>query len=522
MDAVAAKSTSAEQPEEGRLAPNSEVRLVASGRCTDPYVGRVLKGTYRIRRLIAEGGMGAVYEGEHLRTHRRVAVKLLLEEHSDNPAIAKRFLREPKIVARVEHPHIVQILDFDEVDGDPFFVMEYLDGESVAERLRRSGPLPILDAIRIVSDVASALTQVHANGVVHCDLTPGNLFLVCVNGETDFTKLVDFGASHEVAEHPAASQRLVLGTPNYMAPEQTDRNATIDHRVDQFALAAIVYELLSGRKAFSGCTVTEVVEQVVGSEPVPVSLAAPWLPSVFDDVLKRALSKDPRNRYPSVAAFAWALGNAALEAGFEQRAHARRVSASRYSFTSGVDNDPGSAAWQASCLSEPPTVVEGMRRSSRPAAPLTVALAPDGLAEEPDALFAEARRHFFEQSLDEAVAIAERLLETAVTDEVPSFFFNDASRVRMLDAIFTARLGDPNGFVEQGPAIDRLRYTLSPQASRLVAETEQPIAISALLENARMSHRDGVRLMAVLLQRGVLQPLRSARSIETDLTVHSP
>ena len=294
---------------------NSSQALAAVSQPLCP--GAILRSTYHIEHLIAVGGMGAVYEARHVRLGRRVAIKVLVADGDWHSGVVTRLRQEAEIVAHMEHPHIVQVVDVDETDeGVPFLVMEYLEGETLATRLEREGPLSIPEALRITSEIASALSQVHARGIVHCDLKPGNIFLVRVEGEPDFVKVFDFGVSR-APEPSDAPTSIVAGTLRYMPPEQSGGNPYLDARVDQFALAAVVYEMLAGRPAF---TVGPPPKTMVGLEleaAEDLSKVAPWVPAEFDSVLGRALSREREARFSSVARFAWELTKAAIRAGVD-------------------------------------------------------------------------------------------------------------------------------------------------------------------------------------------------------------
>jgi serine/threonine protein kinase len=481
----------------------TDVRSVRA-ESADSLIGLELKGSYRIDRLIARGGMGAVYEAQHLRLRRRVAVKVLLNRQALDPDIVSRFRREADIMANVGHPHIVQVLDLDETEeSGPFFVMEYLEGETLARRVRRTGAWPILDAVRVASEAAAALAQVHAAGIIHCDVKPTNLFLVRVNGQTDFVKLLDFGVSSELSRgtHHAAGD--VAGTPNYMAPEQAGGRKDLDHRTDQFALAAIEFELLSGRKAFPGSDTDHVLEYVRRVAPPPLSEVAPWVPRVFDRVLARALSKNPGDRYSSISAFAWALGNAVIDSGMDLQPRRRPGSgAGRYSVPAEPNPDPGVESSRPFRSSEPPTSVQGRGRSL-PAEEQEAASRQRPRA-APDLLLQLARDEWTAGHLDEAVELGEQILELAVYDRSPAALRALASGIRMLDAIFEARVGPPDRKLAVGPALHELRHKLSPRAVELVATVDEPTPVEELVTSSGMPRRDCVRLIAGLLRRGVL------------------
>lgn len=273
-------------------------------------VGAVLNGPYRLTRLIRGGGMGAVYEAQQLTLKKRVAVKMLIRElASDREAVA-RFRQEAEVTSRIGHPHVVHVFDFGVAPwGVPYLVMEYLDGEDLDQRLGRVGRLSVASMVHVVAQVASALTAAHAHGVVHRDLKPANLFVLKAAGKTDFIKVVDFGISKVVA----AATRLtgpaeVLGTPSYMAPEQaTGQIDDIDHRTDQWAVACIAHELVSGRAPFAGENVASLLYQVIHQEPPPLADRVLGVSPAVEAVLRRALSKRQADRWPSMAAFSRAL-----------------------------------------------------------------------------------------------------------------------------------------------------------------------------------------------------------------------
>jgi len=277
-------------------------------------VGSVLGGSYRITRLIGQGGMGAVYEGVQTRLERRVAVKLMARELSSNPEAIARFRREAEVTSQIGHPHIVQVFDFGQAPGgEPYIVMEYLEGEDLEKRIQRVGQLPLPAASQIVRQVSSALSATHAKGIIHRDLKPANVFLLSVEGETDFVKVVDFGISKvRSASTKLTAALAVMGTPNYMAPEQAaGRVNDIDARTDQWALACIAYELVAGRPPFVGEDVASLLYQVIHQAPDPLAAFNPGLPSAVDGVLRRALSKTQAERFPTLTEFSRAFEGAA-------------------------------------------------------------------------------------------------------------------------------------------------------------------------------------------------------------------
>jgi serine/threonine-protein kinase len=284
---------------------------------SDLEPGTVLQNTYRVLRPIGRGGMGQVYEVAHARLAGRYALKLLTHEAAADAEFLQRFKREAEIVSALRHPNIVQVIDFDRgSDGRPYLVMELLDGEDLAARIGRAGPLPLSRVTTIISQIAAALEAAHARGVIHRDLKPENvLLLAATDGSGDFVKLVDFGISKvKNASLRLTQERMMLGTPHYMSPEQA-RSQDVDERADQFALAAIAYELLSGELAFAGDNVAAVVYQVVHGEPPRLADPGGWITPAVDGVLRQGLAKRSQDRFASVADFARALTEAARDVG---------------------------------------------------------------------------------------------------------------------------------------------------------------------------------------------------------------
>ena len=277
-----------------------------------PAAGTVLGDSFRLGRLIAEGGMAAVYEAVHLRLGRRCAIKIMSPELASQADAIARFRREVEVTSQLAHPHVVQILDFGAApSGALYLAMEYLEGEDLAQRLGRMGRVRPEHALRIVRQIASALAAAHARGIVHRDLKPANVFLLDVEGEPDFVKIVDFGIS-KVKRSPLRLTRasVLMGTPHYMAPEQAMGKVDgIDHRTDQWSLACLAWEMLLGDHPFDGRDLTELLYQIAHGQPrTPqrrVALTAPMAA-----VLHRALSKRQGDRFPTITAFARAFEGA--------------------------------------------------------------------------------------------------------------------------------------------------------------------------------------------------------------------
>jgi TPR repeat protein len=276
-------------------------------------IGQTIGGTYLVERLIGEGGMGAVYAARHLRLPTLVAIKTLHIEGGANPDVQARFRREAEITSTLRHPNIVQVTDFNVLeDGTPYLVMELLEGEDLSARLERVGKLSVPEVLTLVRAVGAGLATAHARNVVHRDLKPQNIFLARQGDGSEVPKIVDFGISkiQHGAESMAMRTRdnMLIGTPNYMSPEQArGENSIVDGRTDQWALAAIAYQCLTGKVAFAGNSLAEVVYQVVMAEPAAVRELAPEVPDGTAQALRRALSKSRDERFPSIVDFVQSL-----------------------------------------------------------------------------------------------------------------------------------------------------------------------------------------------------------------------
>ena len=264
-------------------------------------VGRVIGDRYRILGLIGEGGMGAVYEAEHLSVGRRVALKRLHPELANDSHAISRFQREARAAGASGHEHVVDVLDlgFAE-DGAPYLVMELLVGESLAARLRRQRQLAPRRAASIAGQVLSALEAVHALDVIHRDLKPDNIFLSKRNGRTDYVKVLDFGVSKMSAEgkDPKLTRTgVMVGTPHYMSPEQARGVRNLDHRVDLYAVGVILYECLAGQLPFQADNYHALLQSILARDPVPLQQLVPDLDAGLVEVVHRALAKRADDRF---------------------------------------------------------------------------------------------------------------------------------------------------------------------------------------------------------------------------------
>jgi len=284
--------------------------------------GAVVNGIYRLVRRLGAGGMGEVWEARHERTRGRVAVKVLLPEMGRHEDVLRRFQREVEITSALNHPNIVRVSDADKLpDGRPFLVMELLDGNDLASAA--STPLSLPQVLDVVEQIAMGLHAAHGQSVVHRDLKPANIFLVPLPGTTRVVvKILDFGISKALdGLSKLTHTRSVVGTPYYMAPEQARAGiSSLDARADQFSLAAVAFELLTGHMAFDGDGMVNVLYKVVQEPPPRFASLGVRAPAGVEAVVLRGLAKEPSDRYATVMAFSEALKKAA-GAGVIERNH---------------------------------------------------------------------------------------------------------------------------------------------------------------------------------------------------------
>jgi serine/threonine-protein kinase len=272
----------------------------------------ILDGTYQIGKPLAQGGMADVFRATHRRLARPVAVKVLSAEYAGKNDWSARFAREAMILGQLNHPNIVQVLDFNIADdGSPYIVMELIDGLDVHAAMTQGRAFAPGEVASIVRQVASALSAAHAQGVVHRDLKAENVLLCETPGQPPIVKIIDFGISLWGASERVTQENVVFGTPEYMAPEQAQGHVDqIDGRADQFALAVLAYAMLARRTPFRGDTPLAILYQIVHGQPDPLpAFAGVDVPGV-EAVLRRGMAYARDDRYPSVLAFADALERA--------------------------------------------------------------------------------------------------------------------------------------------------------------------------------------------------------------------
>jgi serine/threonine protein kinase len=268
-------------------------------------VGQTI-GNYRITAKLGEGGMGVVFLAEHPVIGKKVAMKAIHPELSRNAEVISRFMTEAKSVNQIGHEHIVDISDFGTTSqGEFYFVMEFLQGQAMAERLKQMTKLPPAQALNIAAQVADALFASHQHGIIHRDLKPENIYLIAKGGNKDFVKVLDFGLAKltsggdEKVSHKTRTGS-VMGTPFYMAPEQCEGKASIDHRADVYSLGVILFEMLTGKVPFGGEGYGEIiVKHITMAVPSARSLV-PELSPAIEQILYRAMAKKPEDRFQNM------------------------------------------------------------------------------------------------------------------------------------------------------------------------------------------------------------------------------
>ena len=290
----------------GLDAPEADDDSSPRGDAADPTAGLLQEfGDYRLLELLGAGGMGRVYKARQASLGRLVAIKMIRAGPLPRPELVERFRREARTVAQLQHPGIVGIHEVGEVEGQPYFAMEYIEGGSLAERAR-AHPLPPRRAATYVQAVAEAIHYAHQQGVLHRDLKPSNILV----NQLDQPKVTDFGVAKLLrgeSDLTLTGQRI--GSPSYMAPEQAAGHADrVDARTDVYALGAVLYHLVAGRPPFLADTTERALALVLGQDPIPLRRLNPSIPPDLETISAKCLEKEPSQRYPSAQALAEDLG----------------------------------------------------------------------------------------------------------------------------------------------------------------------------------------------------------------------
>ncbi|HEY0098412.1 MAG TPA: protein kinase [Pyrinomonadaceae bacterium] len=298
------------------LCPADGAVLVKTG---DALVGQTLASKYRIEERISEGGMGTVYRATHVLMEKAVAIKVLHPSLAADDKIVARFTREAKAASRISNPHALNVTDFGESEnGIVFLVMEYLRGKTLKEVIRGEGPMPLARVVEVTRQICGALDAAHAEGVVHRDLKSDNIMLEEVAGGSDWAKVLDFGIAKiletEGPDPELTAPNLIIGTPQYMSPEQCSQASGIDARSDIYSLGIILYEMLVGHVPFTGESATAIMLKHLQEPPPSVLDERKDVPPAVAQVIARALSKMPEDRQASAGELAEALASAAADA----------------------------------------------------------------------------------------------------------------------------------------------------------------------------------------------------------------
>ncbi len=269
----------------------------------DYKAGQVVFGRYALNRPLARGGMSSVWVATDRKLKREVAVKLMAPAYASSESARQRFEREAMSVARLQSPHIVQVYDYGVDHRSPFIVMELMSGEDLRRRLKRMGRLPLQEAGRLLVHTALGLGEAHAAGLVHRDLKPANLFIVR-SRSGELVKILDFGIAKAataaaVDEEEITEKGTLVGTPQYMSPEQVRTLPDIDFRSDLFSLGVIIYRVLTGKLPFRGKNANDLGVNICTGRYVPATEIAPYLPPGVDDFIRHALMVEPQERFAS-------------------------------------------------------------------------------------------------------------------------------------------------------------------------------------------------------------------------------
>ena len=287
--------------------------------------GRVIDSRFEILEKLGEGGMGAIYKARQLRLDRIVALKILLHDRRGDAISVERFRHEAYLASRLRHPHAIHVYDFGQAeDGMLYIAMEFLEGETLKERMAHAGAMSVPAAVQIISQTLRTITEAHRLGLIHRDLKPDNVFLARIESNVDYVKVLDFGIAKLTAVQDGLVEGYqggltiagkIYGTPNYMSPEQI-RGKTVDHQSDICSLGVLFYEMLTGVRPFDADTPVDVMMMHLRDEPLSLTEIDPELPKSLEPVIRRALAKDRRERFQSGQEFLDTLQAFRADSGF--------------------------------------------------------------------------------------------------------------------------------------------------------------------------------------------------------------
>lgn len=296
------------------MAAQAQIEASSSPNDLPVRAGDVVSGKFRVERLLGEGGMGFVFEAVHMQLDERVALKFLRKEALSQPDIVARFEREARAAVKLKSEHVARVLDVGDHGGVPYFVMEFLEGRDLEERIHQDGPLPIDTAVDLIVQACEGLTEAHARGIVHRDIKPANLFVVRRADGREVVKLLDFGISKAALTGDVASVDLsasktvsIMGSPYYMSPEQIRSTRDVDHRTDVWSLGVVLFELLTGRTPFAAENFSALLAVVLEQDHPRLGAFREDVPPDLELVMDRCLEKRRDGRYQTAAELAIAL-----------------------------------------------------------------------------------------------------------------------------------------------------------------------------------------------------------------------
>jgi len=343
--------------------------------------GQVIKGKYRVDRVLGEGGMGVVVAGSHVGLGQRVAIKFLHPAMLAHPEIVERFAREARAASRLESDHVARVTDVDTMeDGAPFMVMEYLEGSDLSTVRATGQPLPLHVAVGYILEACEALGEAHALGIVHRDIKPANLFLAQRSGGKTRLKVLDFGISKGTGDGDGGMTRTstVMGSAHYMSPEQMLTPREVDLRTDIWALGITLFELTTADLPFPGESLPQVCAMIMSMQPPPPSSVNPALPSGFDAIVMRCLARSPQERFGSVQELAAALADFAVSAApsFGRAPMASSAQLAVEAVTSNPTSDPGLGTYRQNVAPGSDPLGETPLMFQLPAAPPAISPQP--------------------------------------------------------------------------------------------------------------------------------------------------
>jgi serine/threonine-protein kinase len=313
---------------DGRFCPFDGTPLVSAedwNPSADALLGTIVDGRYEVQSVLGEGGMGTVYAVKHRALGKRFALKALRKELATDGEIAARFIQEARTAAAVSHPGLVEITDFGKLSsGQVYFVMELLDGQSLAALIRKGGPMPAARGLEITRQIASAVRAAHTAGIVHRDLKPENIHIGSSEDGRDRVKIVDFGLAKVIGSSKLTRAGMVFGTPHYMSPEQA-AGESVDHRADIYAVGIVIFEMFTGRVPFEADSYMGVLTKHMYMEPPRLTQIDAGLSALgaLEQIVLRCLKKRPSERYEDLSAFLEDLERAAASPQGELRAPER-------------------------------------------------------------------------------------------------------------------------------------------------------------------------------------------------------